>query len=219
MKEIELEMREELRQKIREERSPQEIANFITIILSKLDKDLLKNDPSYNLKTNTSLSSTSRSSFADIEGLRQGLGTYAGQTWQMGEASVRNSVDQIRFKLSDMLKVYQNQNYGGALLTAQSAYLDSYETIEIPLRPIDPDFTLEMEIKIANLRNLIQQHSEQELGVVPITPLVGIVPRLDINLATMTGIHPTLESVIAQCTWCTSISIPNRFDLHTHFEA
>ena len=106
MKEIELEMREELRQKIREERSPQEIANFITIILSKLDKaeDLLKNDPSYNLKTNTSLSSTSRSSFADIEGLRQGLGTYAGQTRKMGEASVRNSVDQIRFKLSDCLK-------------------------------------------------------------------------------------------------------------------
>ena len=101
-------------------------------------------------------------------------------------------------------------------MTAQSPYLDSYETIEIPLRPIDPDFTLEMEIKIANLRNLIQQHSEQELGVVPITPLVGIVPRLDINLATMTGIHPTLESVISQCT---SISTPNRFDLHTHFEA
>ena len=38
----------------------------------------------------------------------------------------------------------------------------------------------------------------QELGVVPTTPLFGIVPRLDINLATMTGIHPTLESVVAQ---------------------
>ena len=38
----------------------------------------------------------------------------------------------------------------------------------------------------------------QELGIVATTPLVGIVPRLDINLATMTGIHPTLESVTAQ---------------------
>jgi high-affinity iron transporter len=38
----------------------------------------------------------------------------------------------------------------------------------------------------------------QELGIVPTTPLFGIVPRLDINLATMTGIHPTLESIIAQ---------------------
>jgi high-affinity iron transporter len=113
MKEIELEMRERLRQQIREERSPQEIANLINIILAKLNmaEDLLRNDPSYNLKTNTSTTSTSRSSFADIEGLRQGLGTYAGETRQMGEAddpakaSVRNSVDQIRFKLSDMLKL------------------------------------------------------------------------------------------------------------------
>jgi high-affinity iron transporter len=171
MKEIELEMRERLRQQIREERSPQEIANLINIILAKLNmaEDLLRNDPSYNLKTNTSTTSTSRSSFADIEGLRQGLGTYAGETRQMGEAddpakaSVRNSVDQIRFKLSDMLKLYQNQNYEGAHLTAQSAYLDSYETIEIPLRPIDPDFTLEMEIKFANLRNLIQQHASFQM--------------------------------------------------------
>jgi high-affinity iron transporter len=171
MKEIELEMRERLRQQIREERSPQEIANLINIILAKLNmaEDLLRNDPSYNLKTNTSTTSTSRSSFADIEGLRQGLGTYAGETRQMGEAddpakaSVRNSVDQIRFKLSDMLKLYQNQNYEGAHLTAQSAYLDSYETIEIPLRPIDPDFTLEMEIKFANLRNLIQQHTSFQM--------------------------------------------------------
>ena len=38
----------------------------------------------------------------------------------------------------------------------------------------------------------------QELGVIPTTPMFGIVPRLDINLATMTGIHPTLESVVAQ---------------------
>ena len=30
------------------------------------------------------------------------------------------------------------------------------------------------------------------------TPLIGIVPRLDINLATMTGIHPTLETIVAQ---------------------
>ncbi|MDX1372547.1 MAG: FTR1 family protein, partial [Nitrososphaeraceae archaeon] len=39
------------------------------------------------------------------------------------------------------------------------AYLDSYEQIEIPLRPIDPDFTLEMEIKFAELRNLIEKQA------------------------------------------------------------
>jgi high-affinity iron transporter len=38
----------------------------------------------------------------------------------------------------------------------------------------------------------------QEAGYMQITPLFGIIPRLDINLATMTGIHPTLETIIAQ---------------------
>lgn len=38
----------------------------------------------------------------------------------------------------------------------------------------------------------------QEVGYIPTTHLIGTVPRLDINLATMTGIHPTLESIVAQ---------------------
>ena len=83
----------------------------------------------------------------------------------MGEAndpakeSVRNNIDQIRLKLSEMLRLYENKKFEGALLTARSAYLDSYEMVEIPLRPIDPDFTLEMEIKFAELRNLLQQQA------------------------------------------------------------
>ena len=28
--------------------------------------------------------------------------------------------------------------------------------------------------------------------------MIGIIPSLDINLAAMTGIHPTLETVVAQ---------------------
>ncbi|MFZ1878281.1 MAG: FTR1 family protein, partial [Nitrososphaeraceae archaeon] len=67
----------------------------------------------------------------------------------------------------------------------------------LPLRVL---FALTMGIgaymSIAFMGNAVREL--QELGVVPTTPLVGIVPRLDINLATMTGIHPTLESVIAQ---------------------
>ncbi|HZH39273.1 MAG TPA: hypothetical protein VEX17_04345, partial [Bacillales bacterium] len=38
----------------------------------------------------------------------------------------------------------------------------------------------------------------QELGYISTTHLFGIIPRLDINIATMTGIHPTLETVLAQ---------------------
>ena len=166
MQDIEIEMREELRQMIVEERSPQEINGFVTAILGKLDQaeNLLKNDPEYrsNLNTNTT---SSGSSLANIQGLRQGYGTYTGEIRQMGEAndptkeSVRNNIDQIRLKLSEMLRLYENKKFEGALLTARSAYLDSYEMVETPLRPIDPDFTLEMEIKFAELRNLLQQQA------------------------------------------------------------
>src|ERR671919_1080496 len=167
MLEIEVEMREELRQMIREERSPQEIVIFITAILGKLDQaeDLLRNDPEYRSNSNET-ATTAGSSLANIQGLRQGFGTYTGEIRQMGETddpakqSVRDNIDQIRLKLSDMLRLYENENYEGALLTARSAYLDSYEIVEIPLRPIDPDFTLEMEIKFAELRNLLQQHAQ-----------------------------------------------------------
>jgi len=38
----------------------------------------------------------------------------------------------------------------------------------------------------------------QILDIVPYTSLLGVVPRLDINLATMTGIYPTLETIVAQ---------------------
>jgi high-affinity iron transporter len=165
MLDIEIEMREELRQMIREERSPQEISSFITAILGKLDQaeDLLRNDPEYLSNLNAT-ATTAGSSLANIQGLRQGFGTYTGEIRQMGEAddpakeSVRNNIDQIRLKLSEMLRLYENKNYEGAQLTARSAYLDSYEIVEIPLRPIDPDFTLEMEIRFAELRNLLQQH-------------------------------------------------------------
>ena len=32
----------------------------------------------------------------------------------------------------------------------------------------------------------------------PYTGMIGIIPRLDINVAAMTGIYPTLETVVGQ---------------------
>jgi len=75
---------------------------------------------------------------------------------------VRNDIDQIRLKLDETLRLYREGNVEGALLASRSAYLDSYENIEIPLRPIDPDFTLEMEIKFGEVRNLIQARAAYE---------------------------------------------------------
>lgn len=51
-------------------------------------------------------------------------------------------------------------------------------------------------MSIAFMGNAIREF--QEVGYIPTTHLIGTVPRLDINLATMTGIHPTLETIVAQ---------------------
>jgi high-affinity iron transporter len=165
---IEVEMREELRQMIGARESPQAINTFVNGILTKLDEaeEILRNDPSFNQGSSTG--SPSSSIFADIEGLRAGFGTYTGERREMGEAedpakaAVRSDIDTIRMKLDDTLSLHKEGNYEGALLTSRSAYLDSYESVEIPLRPIDPDFTLDMEIKFAELRNLIQSHAPYE---------------------------------------------------------
>jgi high-affinity iron transporter len=68
---------------------------------------------------------------------------------------------------------------------------------KLPLRVL---FALTMGIgaymSITFLGNAIREF--QEVGYISTTHLFGIIPRLDVNLATMTGIHPTLETVIAQ---------------------
>ena len=164
---IEVEMREELRSMIQAKQSPQSINAFVEGILIKLDQaeELLRNDPSFNQGSSTTSSSAL---FADIEGLQAGFGTYTGERRDIGEAedpakaAVRSDIDTIRMQLDETLRLHQEGNYDGALITSRSAYLDSYESVEIPLRPIDPDFTLEMEIKFAELRNLIQAHAPYE---------------------------------------------------------
>ena len=46
---------------------------------------------------------------------------------------------------------YELGDTQAAYTSARSAYLDSYEYVEIPLRAIAPDFTLEVEFQFATL--------------------------------------------------------------------
>ncbi|HEY3095051.1 MAG TPA: FTR1 family protein, partial [Nitrososphaera sp.] len=165
METLEIQMREELRDMIKDHEPVPAIEEHVNGILAKLDKaeDLLASDPS------SSPSPSASTGFSDIQGLAAGFGTYTGERKDSGQAddsaktAVRNNIDQIRIKLDEMLKLYREGNSEGALLTSRSAYLDSYENIEVPLRPINPDFTLDMEIKFAELRNLIQSDAPYAL--------------------------------------------------------
>ncbi|PIW35078.1 MAG: iron permease, partial [Nitrosopumilales archaeon CG15_BIG_FIL_POST_REV_8_21_14_020_33_23] len=68
---------------------------------------------------------------------------------------------------------------------------------KLPLRAL---FGLTMGVgaylSIAFLGNAVREL--QILDILPYTGLIGIIPRLDINLAMMTGIYPTLETIVAQ---------------------
>jgi high-affinity iron transporter len=108
----------------------------------------------------------------------------------MGDASedqksgVKNKIDIIREQLEETLLHYEQGDVQSAHAAARSAYLDSYEFIEIPLRAIDPDFTLEVEYQFAMLRNLIKQEAPQnEIHDV----IVGIKRNLDESERIVTG--------------------------------
>jgi high-affinity iron transporter len=161
---LEQQMRVQLREKIQARETPSSIQDHVNAILGNLKtaEDLLKNDPGYTAKTEAS------GSFANIDELSKGFGTYTGPVKAKGDTTdsakeeVRKNIDQIRVKLDEVLKVYRGGNTQDAIQASRSAYLDSYENIELPLRPINPDFTLEMEIKFAELRNLMQVGSPYE---------------------------------------------------------
>ena len=87
------------------------------------------------------------------------------------KSEVKNNIDSIRLKLNDVINLYKQNNHKQAFSKAQSAYLDSYENIEVPLRPINPDFVLDMEIKFAELRNLISSNSSSPLIVEKISEI------------------------------------------------
>lgn len=172
MVDIELSLRENLRELIKGKESPQNIELFVTNVMNKIDKAelLLQNDNSISSSNNRMLNSKNNEAknLADIDLLKKGFGTFQGERKVIGDSDastqqgVRSDIDQIRINLEKVLNLYKNEQYDDALAISRSAYLDSYEKIELPLRPIDPDFTLEMEIKFAELRNLIEQRESPE---------------------------------------------------------
>lgn len=171
MGKTEIDMRENLRSLIKNGAPLSQIENLVSKIQNNLEvsKNLLSQSSSMdnksNFKSSLSLSTTSFTpNMANIEVLKQGFGVFTGDRKSMGETSdnfksqVRNNIDNIQMKLDEIIQYYSKNDASQALATARSAYLDSYEKIEIPLRPINPDFTLEMEIKFAELRNLISSN-------------------------------------------------------------
>src|SRR4026209_864291 len=171
MKNLELMMRELLRELLKNSQQSEAIVllNNITTNLSKAA--VLLNINYENLETSETAGysvplreNTQLNNLSDIIELSKGFGTYSGIKKGFGDSKdsektgVRIDIDSIRIKLVELLQKYKEGENDEAFMAARSAYLDSYERIEVPLRPINPDYTLDMEIKYAELCSLIQQH-------------------------------------------------------------
>ncbi len=146
---LEINMREKLRDMIVQKEDPNTIIMFIE---NSILPDLAKAEAMTNELT--SVIDASSSSEKDLKSM--------GDTSEDQKSGVKNEIDIIRERLEETLLHYSRGDIQSAHATARSAYLDSYEFVEIPLRAIDPDFTLEVEYQFATLRNLIKQEAPQE---------------------------------------------------------
>jgi len=143
---MEVNMREEVRAMIQEKKSPQEIAAFIDDpILQDLDR---AEKMTANIRHDKAAPAQPK--------LLSSMGTASEEQ----KSGVRGEIDFIRDTLETMLVQYQRGDYSAAFTSARTAYLDSYEHVEIPLRSIDPDFTLEVELQFAQLRQLINEKAD-----------------------------------------------------------
>ena len=143
---LEIRMREDLRDMIRDRQSPEEIKSFLADILTDLD---------------TGEAKTVEYIASNVEPIEREL-KERGDSTNEQQQRVRNEIDFIRTTLQDMLVHYKNGDITSAYAAARTAYLDSYEHVEIPLRPINPDFTLEVEYQFAELRNMIKEQADIE---------------------------------------------------------
>lgn len=170
---LEIDMREDLRDMIKERQGSQQIRDFLeTTILPNLDIGEEKALAYLN-------SDADGTAFAQQREIRE-----RGDSTDEQQAEVRAEIDFIRATLQEMLAHYQNGDYDSAYAAARVAYLDSYEYVEIPLRPIAPDFTLEVEYQFAELRNLIKQRADyDEVQAI----VIGIERNLDESERLVTG--------------------------------
>jgi high-affinity iron transporter len=152
---LEINMREELRNMIKNNEDANKIRMFLEkTILPDLEKaEALVNQHKSSSPTGFGIEASAISG-RDFKEM--------GDATEDEKSGVRNEIDFIRDSLESVLVYYQNRDYQSAYTAARTAYLDSYEFVEIPLRSIDPDFTLEVEFQFAELRNLIKEQAPFE---------------------------------------------------------
>lgn len=80
----------------------------------------------------------------------------AAQGGGPGDVNVPAETEAIRDSLQQAMRAYRLSDFETAYKFSRAAYLDHFEAIEIPLRVLDADLTLDMEYRFADLRTKMQ---------------------------------------------------------------
>ncbi len=73
--------------------------------------------------------------------------------------NVQERILIVEQMIREAFELYKQGKVDDAYKVARDAYIDHFEIIEIPLRSIDPDFTLDMEVKFAEFREMIRTNA------------------------------------------------------------
>lgn len=153
MLELETAMRETLRGQIRDGAS---VSDIRTLVEQNITPNLAH---AQEITAGLSSQSVVTSTLAEPGQAMARMGSASAEQ----KETVRGEIDDIREKLQLVDQAHSASDYDTAYEIARSAYLDSYELIEIPLRVISPDFTLEVETEFAELRNVVRDHADPEI--------------------------------------------------------
>src|SRR5215213_5464096 len=73
------------------------------------------------------------------------------------KVNVTAEAQQIRDLLQQAMRAYRLGDFTAAFKLSRAAYLDHFENIEIPLRAMNGDLTLDLEYRFTDLRSKMQQ--------------------------------------------------------------
>lgn len=94
-------------------------------------------------------------------------------------------VDAVREMLISSMRSYYEGNAEEAFRLARDAYLEHFEPLEIPLRAVNPDFVVEMELRFAELRNMIKDGEDPEAVREKVYEILGDMDRIELALDAM----------------------------------
>ncbi len=78
------------------------------------------------------------------------------------KARAAQAMEVMRTMIGQAMAAYRAGDQNRAYTLVREAYLDHFEDLEVPLRLVDPNFTLEMELRFATLWNQIRARAPLE---------------------------------------------------------